>query len=307
MQRFLVRRFIASLFTLLLISVIVFVLARLQGDPRTLYLTDTSRVDSATWEAMGRRMGLDKPYVVQYGIFLGQALRGDLGKSIHYSQPVKRIILARAPATLQLALGAFIFSIVVGLPLGVLSAVKRGTIWDLLGRTFAIVGQAMPVFLIALVMVLIFSVQLGWLPTSRRTGLDSFVLPVISMGWLSTAGQLRLLRSSLLEVLDTEYVKLARAKGVSSNAVIWKHALRNAVIAPLTFAGLTLAWMVTGSIIIETLFAWPGLGSLAIQSTLSADYPLLQGVILVVGFAFVAISFLVDVLYALIDPRIRYE
>ena len=304
-RRFLVRRALATVVTLFLLVTIVFSLARLQGDPRNLFLTDVST--DADYEAISKELGLDRPVITQYGIFLGQILRGNLGKSLHSERSVSSILLDRYPATLQLALGALIFSVVVALPLGVLSAVKRGTIWDLMGRTFAILGQSLPAFFIGLVFILIFAVYLGWLPTSRRGGLDSFVLPVITMGWVTMAGLLRLLRSSLLEALDSEYIKLARAKGVKGFSIVWKHALRNAIIPPLTFMGLAFSWMVTGSITIETVFAWPGIGFLAIRSTLSSDYPVLQGVVLVVGASFVGISFLVDLLYAYVDPRIRYN
>lgn len=296
----------SALITLFLVSILIFIIARLQGDPRYLYLSDAARMDKETWDEMGRQMGLDKPVIAQYIVFLGQAFQGDLGLSIHQQRPVMSIVWGRAPATGQLALAAFVFMVVIGVPLGVLSAVKRGTIWDYLGRTFAILGQSMPAFLIAISLVLIFAVWLGWLPTSRRGGLSHYILPSITMGWLSAAGMLRLIRSSMLAVLDSEFVKFARSKGVSGFRVIWKHALRNALLAPLTYAGLTLAWMMTGSIILESVFAWPGVGLLAIQATRSADYPLLQATVLFVAVGYVAISFLVDVLYAYVDPRIRY-
>ena len=198
------------------------------------------------------------------------------------------------------------FALGVGIPLGILAAVKRGTIWDLLGRTFAIIGQSMPVFVIGLILIFIFAVRLGWFPTSRVHGWTSFVLPAIAQGWLVSAGLLRLMRSSMLEVLDSQYILFERSKGVANRLVIWKHAFRNALIAPLTYIGLTLAWMVTGSIIIETVFALPGLGSLAIQATMQADYPLLQAIILMVAAGYLAASFLVDIVYGLVDPRIRY-
>ncbi|MDP3061793.1 MAG: ABC transporter permease [Chloroflexota bacterium] len=306
MHRFILRRFMSALITLFLVSILIFIIARLQGDPRYLYLSDAARMDKETWDEMGRQMGLDKPVIAQYIVFLGQAFQGDLGLSIHQQRPVMSIVWGRAPATGQLALAAFVFMVVIGVPLGVLSAVKRGTIWDYLGRTFAILGQSMPAFLIAISLVLIFAVWLGWLPTSRRGGLSHYILPSITMGWLSAAGMLRLIRSSMLAVLDSEFVKFARSKGVSGFRVIWKHALRNALLAPLTYAGLTLAWMMTGSIILESVFAWPGVGLLAIQATRSADYPLLQATVLFVAVGYVAISFLVDVLYAYVDPRIRY-
>ena len=174
------------------------------------------------------------------------------------------------------------------------------------GQDLAILGQSMPSFFIAICLVLVFAVWLGWLPTSRRGGFNHYILPAVTMGWLTAAGMLRLVRSSMLAVLDSEFIKFARAKGVSVSVVIWKHALRNALLAPLTYAGLTLAWMLTGSIIMESVFAWPGVGLLAIQAVRNSDYPLLQGAILFVATGYVAVSFPVDVLYAYVDPRIRY-
>ena len=306
MQRFILRRLVFLVATLLLVSIIIFALARLQGDPRVAYLGQGGDMDIKTWEALGRKMGLDKPLYVQYYRFLREVMQGDFGKSIHQQRSVTTLIIQRAPTTGKLGLGAFLFALGMGIPLGILAAVKRGTIWDLLGRTFAIIGQSMPVFVIGLILIFIFAVRLGWFPTSREHGWTSFVLPAIAQGWLVSAGLLRLLRSSMLEVLDSQYILFARSKGVANRLIIWKHAFRNALIAPLTYIGLTLAWMVTGSIIIETVFALPGLGSLAIQATMQADYPLLQAIILMVAAGYLAASFLVDIVYGLVDPRIRY-
>ncbi len=305
MRRFLVRRAIAAALTILLVTVVVFVLARLQGDPRTLYVEED--MPPEVYEAMGRALGLDKPIYVQYAIFLGRLARGDLGKSIHQRRPVLKVIAEKLPATAQLALGGFLFSLLVGVPLGVLSAVKRGTAWDYMGRTFAVLGHSLPSFWVAIMAILIFAVYLRWLPTSRAGGIDHFILPSIALGWAAAGGQLRLVRSSMLDVLESEFIKLARAKGVSSTRVIWKHALRNALLAPLTFAGLTLAALITGAIVTETVFAWPGLGLLAYQAVQSSDYAILQGVMVVVTLFYILTSLIVDILYAYADPRIRYS
>lgn len=307
MQRFILRRMIAVVFTLLVVSVIIFVLARLQGDPRFAYLGQGGDMDKATWDRIGEEMGLDRPIYVQWLIFAGQLVRGNLGKSILQQRPVSDLIIKRAPTTGKLGLGAFIFAIGLGIPLGVLAAVKRGSLWDYLGRGFAILGQSLPVFVVGLILIFIFGVRLRWLPTSRDHGWTSYILPSISMGWLVSAGLLRLTRSSLLQVMDSQFITFARAKGVSGSIVIWKHAMRNALIAPLTYAGLTLAWMVTGSIIIETVFALPGLGWLAMQSATSADYPLLQGIVLLIAAGYLGMSLLIDVAYAYVDPRIRFQ
>jgi peptide/nickel transport system permease protein len=228
--KFLIRRFIFMIVVLLMVTVIVFGLSRLQGDPRLLYLSETTTVE--TWDKWGVEMGLDKPLPVQYFVWLGKAVRGDLGKSLREPRPVTTIVLERLPATLQLGALAWAFAILVGWPLGVISAVKRGTPVDYVGRTFALFGQALPPFFVGIVLILIFSVELGWLPTARRGGPEHFILPSITLGWLAAAAQLRIVRSAMLDVLDSEYVKFARSKGVSARWVIIKHGLRNALIPP---------------------------------------------------------------------------
>ena len=257
--------------------------------------------------------------VVQYVIYLGKLLKGDLGDSILQRRPVTELMWQRIPNSAQLAVVAFGFSIIIGIPLGILSAVTRGNAWDYLSRSFAMFGHAAPSFWVGIVLIFIFAVgaqinfglfdlKTDWFPTSRKVdGWRSFVLPAITLGWASAGGQLRLMRSSMLEVLEEEYIKLARAKGASRYTVILKHAVRNALIAPLTYAGLTLAGLVTGTIVVETVFAWPGLGLLSIWAVNNSDYPILQGVILLVTFAFVFTAFVTDMLYAFLDPRIRLQ
>jgi peptide/nickel transport system permease protein len=306
MGRFLLRRLLLMLLTLLAISALVFSLVRIQGDPRFLLMDPLASISEEQWENMGRRLGLDKPLIYQYGVFLGQLARGDLGRSIFQRKPVIKVIRDKLPATLQLALSGLVFGLAMGIPLGVLSAVKRGTVWDYAGRFFALVGQAVPSFWIGIMLIFFFGVQLGWLPTARKGDLSSFILPSVTIGWFAGAGLLRLVRSSMLDVLDSEFVKLAKAKGVTSNAVIWKHAFRNALIPPLTFGALVIAGLVTGSIVVETVFAWPGIGLLAVSSVYNSDYPLTQGIVLVFTTVYVIMAFVVDVLYALVDPRIRY-
>ncbi len=304
MQRFLVRRILLGFVTLLAVTVIIFVMSRAAGDPRHVYLDDYSTQED--WDRLTVSLGLDKPYYQQYAIFLKDALRGKFGESISQGRPSMEIIVERLPATFQLGLAAFIFSVVVGVPLGILSAVKRGTPLDIAGKVVALVGQSAPVFWLGLMLMFLFAVKLEWLPPYGRQEPTSIILPGIALGWFYAAANLRLLRSAMLNVLDSEYVKLARAKGVSSNAVIWKHSLRNALIPVLTFAGVTLGALVTGSLVVETVFAWPGLGQLAIQSLVSNDYPLLQAVIVIFTLMYVVASLMVDIMYAYIDPRIRY-
>ena len=304
MQRYLIRRLIMAFITLLAVSLIIFVMSRAAGDPRHVYLDDYSTQED--WDKLTENLGLDKPYFQQYGMFLADALSGKFGDSISEGRPSMEIILERIPATLQLGLAAFVFSVLVGIPLGILSAVKRGTFIDGIGKIVALVGQSAPVFWLGLMLMFFFAVKLNWVPPYGRQESTSIILPAVALGWYYAAANMRLLRSAMLNVLDSEYVKLARAKGVSTQAVIWKHSLRNALIPVLTFAGITLGSLVTGSLVVETVFAWPGLGQLAIKALVGNDYPLLQAVIIIFTLMYVFAALLVDVMYAYIDPRIRY-
>ena len=304
MQRFLIRRFITTIVTLFAVSLIIFTMSRAAGDPRTILLNDFATQEQ--WDEVGIKLGLDKPYIQQYGIFLRNMLRGNFGDSIKERRPVTDVIVERAPATLQLGAVAFTLSLVVGIPLGIFSAVRRGSILDQFGKLVSLIGQAAPSFWLGIVLMFIFAVKLEWVPPSGRQDYNSIILPAITLGWFYVAANLRLVRSAMLDVLDSEYIKLARAKGVSQRGVIWSHALRNALITPLTFAGVTLGAMVTGSLVVETVFAWPGLGKLAIDALFANDYAILQAVVLIFSLIYVGAAFLVDVLYAYIDPRIRY-
>jgi len=304
MQRFLARRFLIMVLNLLVVSLVIFAMSRAAGDPRHVFLDDYST--QADWDRLTVALGLDKPYYQQYWIFLKDAVRGNFGKSIKEGRPAMEVIAERLPATFQLGLAAFIFSVLVGFPLGVLSAVKRGSTLDLTGKVVALIGQSAPVFWLGIMLMFIFAVGLGWLPPYGRQDWNSIILPAVTLGWFYAAANLRLVRSAMLDVLDSEFIKLARAKGVSGKMVIWKHALRNALIPPLTFAGVTLGALVTGSLVVETVFAWPGLGQLAVQSLFGNDYPMLQGVVIIFTVMYVLTALLVDVMYAYIDPRIRY-
>ena len=306
MQRFLVKRLIITFITLLAVSLIIFIMARASGDPRTLMLSELSTGDVDQWEELGKKLGLDKPYYEQYGIFLRDMLTGNFGKSIKENREAADIIWERLIATFQLGVAAFAFSIIVGIPLGILSSVNRGGILDNIGKVVALVGQSAPPFWIGIMMIFFFAVNLGWVPPSGREDWKGIILPAVTLGWFFVAANMRLVRSAMLDVLDSEYIKLARAKGVSSNAIIWKHALRNALIPPLTFAGVTMGSLVAGSLTTEVVFAWPGLGRLAVTAMLASDYPVLQGVVITYTLLYVGAAFLVDVMYAYIDPRIRF-
>lgn len=292
-------------FTIVIVSALVFAMSRARGDPRFIFLdNNTTR---AQWDAWGREMGLDRPVVVQYFVWLGKASHLDLGVSLWENRPVTDLLKDRFPNTLQLGAAAWLFAMLLGLPLGVLSAVKRGTIWDYSGRVISIFGQALPPFWLGIMLILLFSVQFQVLPIGRKGGLDHLILPAITLGWISAAGLLRLVRSAMLEVLDSEFVKLARAKGVARSVIIWKHAFRNALLVPLTYSVLILSGFLTGTVVTETVFQWPGLGRLAVQAINTNDFPVMAGTVLFSTVMFVAANFLLDLSYAFIDPRVTYR
>jgi peptide/nickel transport system permease protein len=286
---------------------IVFSLSRLSGDPRLLYMgAEGYGVTPEQYEALGKELALDKPFVVQYLARVGKALRGDLGQSIVGRQSVTGMIRTKLPNTLKLAAAAWLVAIGLGIPLGVLSAVKRGSPIDYLARGLAVLGQSMPGFWIGIMAILLFAVELQWLPSLGRGNTPKeFVLPVVTLAWLPMAGFVRLTRSSMLDVLDSEFVKLARAKGVSYWTVVAKHAFRNALIVPLTLSGLLLANLMTGSVVVESVFSWPGIGRLALQAVSDNDFPVLSGVVVMFTAIYLVANFLVDLLYAVVDPRIR--
>ena len=305
MQRYLVQRLWQGSLTLLAISAIVFLLARWSGNPLDVMLPDEATNEDYVRAA--RHWGLDKPLPVQYLTFLGNALRGDFGRSIRLREPALELVLARLPATLQLAGAAMAVSLVIAIPIGVLSAVHRDTLLDVGGKIIALVGQSMPSFWLGIVLIWVFAVMLGWLPSSGRGGVQHYILPAIALGWYQVAALMRLIRSSMLDVLDSEYVKLARLKGVSPPMVVWKHCLRNAAIPPLTYFGVIAAVLLTGSVVTETVFSWPGIGLLAIDAVRYRDFPLVQTIVLLFAVTFILVNLLVDILYAYIDPRIRYQ
>ncbi len=312
MGRFLLRRLAFTFVTIIGATAFVFTLSRMAGDPVLLYAKPAGYGMTEEYlENLRKELGTDKPLVVQYLKWMGRAVRGDLGRTLLARQSVAKVIREKISATFQLAFAGWLFATLVGVPLGVLSAVKRGSFWDYLGRGFALFGQALPPFWIGLVSIMIFAVWLGWLPAGFKgdgISVKHFILPAITIGWGASAGYVRLTRSAMLEILDSEFVKLARAKGLSGGMVIWKHALRNAVIPPLTFSFLLLAGLLNGAVVAEVVFAWPGLGRVALfQAVNNNDFPLLTGAVLVFILIYLVVSFSADVLYAWIDPRIRYQ
>ena len=304
MKRFILRRVLQSCVVLVVLALVVFALARVTGNPADLLLPeDATREDR---EHLLKALGLDRPWPEQLVKFVSGAVRGDLGNSIRYRKPAVEIFFERLPNTLTLVPIALLGAVVVAIPLGLLAAVYRGTFIDRLSSGIAVLGIATPAFWLGIVLIYVFSIQLGWLPSARMGGPAHYVLPTITLGAFLVAGMMRLVRSSVLEVLDTEFVKLARIKGLSQTVVIWKHCLRNALIPVVTLFGVLFALLVTGAIVTETVFAWPGVGRLTYEAVIFRDYPLLQAVILLKGVIVLGVNLGVDILYAYLDPRVRY-
>jgi peptide/nickel transport system permease protein len=305
MTSFIFRRLALSLFVLFGVSVVVFGLVHLApGDPARLMLYDTAPEDEV--QAMRRTLGLDQPLHSQYWLFLSNALRGDLGRSLYYKQPTLSIILEHLPATAELTFGALLVSLAVAVPMGIISAVRRDTAWDYAGMLLATVGQATPVFWLGLMFILLFSVQWTVLPSSGRGGIDNLIMPSVTLGAPLMALVTRLVRSGMLDILGEDYVRTARAKGLTEHMVVYRHALRNMLIPLVTVVGLQLGALLGGAVITETIFAWPGVGRLVVTAITARDYPLVQAATLVVSVYFVAINLMLDVLYVYIDPRIRF-
>jgi len=306
MQRYIARRVLHSIMAILAMSVIVFALARVSGNPLDVMLPlEASRED---YERVSKHWGLDQPLITQYFIFLGKALGGDFGYSWKWpGHSAMGLVWQRLPATLQLAGFALLISVVIALPIGVLAAVMKGTVWDSAAKIIALLGQSLPAFWLGIVLMWVFAVHLGWFPTSGRGGLSHMVLPAITLGWFQVAALMRLTRSSMLEVLDSEFVKLTRIKGLPEWKVVWKHCLRNAAIAPLTFFAIIAGVLMTGAVVTESVFSWPGTGLLVVDAVRARDFQVVQAVVIVFAGIFILTNLLVDILYAYLDPRIRYQ
>ena len=306
MQRYILGRLAQGVVTLLVLSLVVFLAVRLSGDP-ALFLLPLEATSQEDYEQMKKNLGLDKPLYVQYAIFMGNLLQGQFGDSIIDRRPARQTLLERLPATIQLATAGMVLATILGIPLEVLSAVKRDSIFDQAAKFFAIIGMATPAFWIAIMGILVFGALLKWLPTYGRGGPEHFILPSIVLSWSIMAGMVRLGRSSMLEILDSEFVRFARVKGLEERLVLWKHALRNAMIPLLTFSGLSLAGLLNGTIVVEVVFAWPGIGRLLLEGVVRRDIPVVQATILASAFFYIALSLVVDILYAYVDPRIRFN
>ncbi len=303
MGQFILRRTLYAIVTLFILSLTIFTVVRMTGDPVTLLAEPGARAEDL--DRIRQEWGLDRPWPVQYLTFAKNVFTGDLGKSFNYQMPVSSLYFQRLPASLQLALAATLISFIIGIPAGLISAVKVNTAWDSAGKVVALFGLAVPGFWLGLVMILIFSVWLEWLPTSGMGGPLHLIMPSLALGWYFAASLLRLTRSSMLEVLRSEYIKLARLKGLPGYVVIAMHAFKNALIPVMTLAGINLVVMINAGVIIEVIFAWPGIGRLLYEGIFQRDFPLVQGVVILAGTMIVLINLSIDILYAYIDPRIR--
>src|SRR5258708_26978548 len=305
MKQYIARRVGYSLLSLLLLSLVIFLFVRVTGDPVSLLVEPGASPEDI--ENVRRQVGLDRPIWVQYWQFMSSLATGDLGLSFYYRTPVLELYFQRLPNSLMLAAVAMALSLVIGIPTGILAAVRVGGFWDSAGKIFALLGLSLPSFWVGLVLILFFSVYLGWLPSSGSGSVAHLIMPAFALGWYFAAAHMRLTRSAMLEVLGSEYVKLARLKGLPEALVIAKHAFKNALIPVLTLAGINLVIMVNVAVVVEYVFAWPGIGRLLYEGISFRDFPVVQGVVIMGGAMIVTVNLLVDILYAVIDPRIRLE
>ena len=310
MGGYILNRIFQSIINLFFITVLVFLLARSIGDPADVFIPDELPIEAVI--AFREKLGLDRPLYQQYWLFMKDLARGDLGTSVRGHRPVREMLVERLPATFSLAGVAMLIAMTMGIPLGVLSAVYRDTPIDRVAKVVAFLGQSTPAFWLGIMLMLFFGVfffqqGLPSLPISGRGGPATYILPAFTMGWFVVAGLVRLTRSSMLDVLDSDYVTMARAKGLNERVVIWKHALRNAMIPVLTYSGLILGGFMNGSVVVEQVFAWPGIGRMALSSVSGRDFPVIQGVVLMIGFFYIVVNLLVDILYVFVDPRIKYS
>ena len=307
MSGYLYRRFIQSIIIIIGISMAVFLISRLTGDPVSIMVDfDTSNEDR---EVLSKELGLDKPVPIQYLIFLKGAIRGNFGTSIRYEEPAIDLVLQRIPATLRLLVFTLFWALIFAIPIGIISALKRNSIFDLIGMTSTFLGQSIPSFWLGIMMIMIVGVHFRLLPISGYGGGDvaHVIMPAVTLGAFEMASFARITRSSMLEVLDMDYIQTARAKGLRESLVVIKHALRNALIPIITIMGLHVALLMGGAVITEQIFAYPGVGWLAVQSIYNRDFPVVQAIVMVVSIGVVATNFLIDIIYTIIDPRIRYD
>jgi peptide/nickel transport system permease protein len=302
---YILKRLFHSIFVLVGISVVVFAILHLTGDPAALLMPPEATPEQVA--QFRKEMGFTDPLPVQYWRFFKGTLHGDFGNSFRHSQPALGLVLERMPATIQLTFAALIIALMIAIPAGIVSAIRRNSILDHLGMTGALLGQSMPVFWLGIMLILIFSVTLRWFPSFGRGGIEHLILPAVTLGMFSMARTARVMRSSMLEVLGKEYMTTAKAKGLAPQVVILKHALKNAAIPVVTIIGMELGTLLGGAVITETIFAWPGVGRLAIQAIYNRDYPVVQAAVFILASIFVLINLLVDITYTYLDPQVKLK
>lgn len=305
MKLYILKRLFHSIFVLVGISVVVFAILHLTGDPAALLMPPEATPEQVA--QFRKEMGFTDPLPVQYWRFFKGALHGDFGNSFRHSQPALGLVLERMPATIQLTFAALIIALLIAIPAGIISATRRNSILDHLGMTGALLGQSMPVFWLGIMFILVFSVTLRWFPSSGRGGIQHLILPAVTLGMFSMARTARVMRSSMLEVLGKDYMTTAKAKGLAPQVVILKHALKNAAIPVVTIIGMELGTLLGGAVITETIFAWPGVGRLAIQAIYNRDYPVVQAAVFILASIFVLINLLVDITYTYLDPQVKLK
>jgi peptide/nickel transport system permease protein len=305
MLGYLTRRLLQAGLSIVGASIVIFIISRLSGDPILILLPNDAT--QGMIEQARRDLGLDQPLWAQYLIFAKNALSGDFGNSYRWQMPALNLILDRLPATIQLAVAGLTFSILLAVPFGVMSAVWRGSWFDTFGKGFAMLGQAMPGFWVGLLLILVFSIHLGWLPAFGHGSPAHLIMPAIALGWYPVAAQTRIIRSAMLDVLDSDYIRTARAVGAPEWVLIWKYAFRNAAIPLVTILGVYFASMLGGAFVVEVIFAWPGVGRTVVEAVFSRDFPVVQAGVLLTSILFVFSNLLVDLSYGLIDPRIRHD
>jgi len=304
MYRYILTRLFYAFISLVLLSITIFVLIRVTGDPVVLMADPGAKEEDL--QALRVELGLDRTYVEQYIVFATTLARGDFGKSFMYRIPVFELYLQRLPASIQLAVAAMSISVILGIPLGIFAAVRVNTWLDSFCNVFANLGLATPSFWLGIMLMLIFAVNLQWLPVQGSGTFKHIIMPAVALGLVFTSANMRLARSAMLEVLGSEYIKLARIKGLTENLVILKHAFKNALIPVLTLACINFALIIQGSVVVESIFAWPGIGRLLYEGISSRDFPVVQATVVLGGVMIIIVNLLVDILYAYIDPRIRY-
>lgn len=303
MRGYVLGRLASGVIVILLALTAVFFMLRLSGDPVLLLAPmDTSRADL---DEIRERMGFNDPLIAQFGRFMGDALQGDFGDSSRERRPAMEIVLERLPATLQLGAAALVISIVVGVPLGILSAVKHGTFWDKLARVISVAGQAIPGFWLGVLLIMLFSVKLGWLPTSGRGTAQHLLLPAVTLAALSTARYARLTRSTMLDVLGQDYIRTARAKGLTGWIVLTRHALKNASVSLITMTGLEIGRLIEGAVVVEQVFAWPGMGRVTVQALLNRDFAVVTAAVMLFAVMYTLANLLADLAYGWANPQVR--